>query len=111
MPMNYFAIERNNQCWSPVTLQSRNGNSDFTNFMEMTYEEMKSSENLEEFVLAAMDATNESSGGNDDQTIVTLVGEDNAFIWSIVMGPEENGLVRYSLVDWKKDDKIYRYEP
>lgn len=108
--MNYFAIERNGQCWSPVVLQSRNGDSDFSSFVEMTYDEMKSDERLEDFVVAAMNATNEASGTGDDQTIVTLIGEDDIFIWSIIMGPGENDAIMYNLVDWKKDGHMYRYE-
>ena len=109
--MSYFAIERNGRGWSPVMLKSRNGDSDFTNFMEMTYDEMKSNEFLEEFIVAAMEATNEASHTEDDQTVVTLVGEDGVFIWGIIMGPGENNDIHYNLVDWKKDGKSYRYEP
>ena len=111
MSKNYFAIERNEKCWSPVVLHSRNGNSDFSDFMEMSYDEMKSSERLDDFVVAAMDATNEISGTSDDQTIVTLVGADGVFIWSVIMGHGENEEIRYSLVDWKKDGHNYRYAP
>lgn len=109
MSKNYFAIERNGNCWSPVALQSRNGDGDFSDFMGMTYDEMKSDERLEEFVIAAMEATNEASGTDDDQTIVTLVGEDGAFIWSVMMGPGENDNIMYNLVDWTSDGHVYRY--
>lgn len=108
--MNYFAIERKGRCWSPVALKSRNGSSDFTDFTKMTYDEMKSNEHLEEFIIAAMEATNEASGTDDDQTVVTLVGGDGVFIWGIIMGPGENDDIQYNLVDWKKDGKSYRYE-
>ena len=111
MSKSYFAIERNGQCWSPVMLKSRNGNSDFSNFLEMTYNEMKSNEDIEKFVVAAMDATNSISGTADDQTVVTLVGEDGVFIWGIIMGPGEDGDIKYSFVDWKIDGKSYRYDP
>lgn len=111
MSNKYFAIERNNKTWMPVMLQSRNGDSDFSDFLEMTYDEMKSSENLEEFVIAAMEATNEASGTDDDQTVVTLVGEDGFFIWGIMMGPGENYQIQYCLIDWLKDGNHYRYEP
>ena len=109
--MKYFAIERKNQCWSPVMLQSRNGESDFSDFLEMTYDEMKASDNLEDFVIAAMEATNEASGTTDDETMVTLIGEDECFVWGILMGQGENDDIRYSLIDWQKDGKHYRYEP
>lgn len=107
--MNYFAIERNGECWSPVVLQSRNGDSDFSDFLNMTYDEMKNDDRLEEFVVAAMEATNQASETDDDQTIVTLIGEDGVFIWSVMMGPGENDDIMYNLVDWKKDGHMYRY--
>ena len=111
MSDNYFAIERNGRCWTSLTLKSRNGDSDFSELMDMTYDEMKSNNNIEKFVIAAMQATNEISGTEDDQTIVNLVGQDGVFIWGIVMGPGENGEIRYLFVNWKKDGKNYRYEP
>lgn len=111
MSRNYFAIERNGKCWSPVILKSRNGDSDFTSFLEMAYDEMKSSVDLDRFVVAAMEATNEVSGTCDEQTVVTLVGEDGVFIWGIIMGPGADEDIQYNLVDWKKDGKSYRYEP
>lgn len=111
MSKNYFAIERNGRCWSPVILHSKDGSDDFANFMEMTYDEMKSNEYLDEFIVTAMEATNEASGTGDDQTVVTLVSEDGVFIWGILMGVGENdGDINYSLIDWKKDGKNYRYE-
>ena len=110
MSKNYFAIERNGRCWDPVMLQSRNGDSDFSSFMNMTYDEMKSSEDIEKFIVAAMEATNEISGTADDQTVVNLVGEDGVFIWGIIMGPGENEDINYAFVDWKKDGKSYKYE-
>ena len=109
MSDNYFAIERNETCWSPVVLQSRNGDTDFSAFLDMTYDEMKSSDMLESFVIASMNATNEISGTEDEQTAVTLVGEDGNFIWGIIMGPGEDDQIQYVLVDYKQDGKTYRY--
>lgn len=109
--MNYFAIERDNQCWTNVILADSNGNAVFDDFLNMSYDEMKSSERLNDFVVASMDAANTKTTNEDYQTIVTLVGEDNVFIWSIIMGPGENDMIRYALVDWKKDGYSYRYEP
>lgn len=109
--MNYFAIERNGQCWTNVLLADSNGDPTFDEFLDMTYDEMKSSDRLPDFVVSVMDATNSAVDKSDDQTIVTLIGEDGVFIWSVIMGPGENDIVRYSLVDWKKDGKNYRYTP
>lgn len=109
--MNYFAIERNDQCWTNVILADSNGDPTFDEFLDMTYDEMKSSDRLSDFVVSVMDATNDAVDKSDDQTIITLIGEDGVFIWSVIMGPGENDMVRYSLVDWKKDGKNYRYTP
>ena len=109
MGKNYFAIERNEQCWSPVILADRNGNAVYEEFLDMSYDDMKNSALLEDFVVAAMEAADRNCGVDDDQTIVTLVGNDDVFIWSIIMG-YENDDIRYCLVDWKKDGKSYRYE-
>ena len=109
MDKNYFAIERNNKSWTPVVLVNHNGDPAFEEFLDMSYDEMKSNHKLSDFVVAAMDAANRKSDSVDDQTIVTLVSADNTFIWSVIMGPEQD-MIRYVLVDWKKDGKNYRYE-
>jgi hypothetical protein len=109
MSKNYFAIERNGECKSPVILADRNGNVAFAEFLEMSHEEMETSTLLEDFVVASMEAADRICGVEDDQTIVTLVGSDDVFIWSIIMG-YENDDIRYCLVDWKKDGYSYRYE-
>jgi hypothetical protein len=88
-------------------LKDRDGNVKFENYLDKTYDEMKTSEDLEEFVVAVMDAANGDSGNN---TIINLIGEDGVFIWGIIMGPDEDDGVRYVLVDWKKEGKSYRYE-
>lgn len=111
MSKNYFAIERDNKCWSPVILADEDGNPAFAEFLDMSYDEMKSSGMLSDFVVAAMDAANRKYGSDDKQTIVTLVGTDNVFICGILMGCGENDMIQYNLVDWKKDGKNYRYEP
>lgn len=109
MSKNYFAIERNGECKSPVILADRNGNVVFKEFLDMSYDEMKNSALLEDFVVDSMEAADRNCGVDDDQTIVTLVGNDDVFIWSIIMG-YENDNIRYCLVDWKKDGYSYRYE-
>ena len=108
--MSYFAVERNRDCWMNVG-DANIGEVSFENFSKMTYDEMKSSEHLESFVVYVMDSTNIASGTDDYQTTVTLIGEDGVFIWGIVMMPGENEDIRYALVDWKKDGKSYRYNP
>ena len=106
--MNRFAIECNDRFIENVCLTDSNGNPIFTDFVNMTYDEMKSSEDLENFVDANMDAAICMFGNNIDQVAVTLIDENDIFIWSIMMGIVDNQL-RYVLVDWKKDGKNYRY--
>lgn len=110
--MNYFTIERNGECYSHVILADSDGNPAYTEFLDMAYEEMKNSEKLEDFVITAMEAADRkaSSGYMYDDTVVTLVGEDDCFIWGIIMGYDGEH-IRYNLVNWKADGKNYRYAP
>ena len=103
--MSYFAIEHNQTCLDHVVIKDKYDNVMFSNYLNMTYDEMKSSEDLEEFVVAVMDAA------GDGQVLITLVDDDDIFIWSIIIGTSDDDGLRYVLVDWKKDGKSYRYEP
>lgn len=109
--MSYFTVERNGNCWEHVTLQDRDGVNNFADFTNMTYDDIKFDDRLDEFVMAIMEATNEISSSDDDNTIVTLIGDDDIFIWSIIMSPGEDDNIIYNLVDWKSDGKSYRYVP
>ena len=109
--MNYFVVERGGRCWENVILQNTDGNVVFENYLGTTYDEMKAQEDLDSFVVAVMDATNAVSDNSDEQTIITLVGEDDIFVWSVIMGAGADDNIMYSLVDWKKDGKNYRYAP
>lgn len=108
--MNYFAIERNQSCWSPVLLADSDGNLAYTEFLDMTYEEMKNSEKLEDFVIAAMEAADSKSDGEDDYSdvVVTLIGEDDFFIWGIIMSAEGDDIT-YKIVNWQDGGKHFKY--
>ena len=110
MSKNYFSIEYQNQCYSPVLLADSDGKPTFAEFLDMTYEEMKNSEKLEDFVIAAMEAADRKSGGEDDYSdvVVTLIGEDGFFIWGIIMSSEGDDIT-YKVVDWKADGKHFKY--
>ena len=110
MSKNYFSIERNGECQSPVILADSNGDQVFAEFLEMNYDEMKSSELLDDFVAAAMEASDSMCDAEEAQAIITLIGDDDVFIWSIIMGYDGDD-IRYVLVDWKKDGYNYRYTP
>lgn len=104
--MSYFAIESEGRYRDHVVIADENGNVVFENYLDLTYDEMKYQTDLEDFVLAVMDAM----GDDGDQIAVTLVGEDDIFIWSIIIGMVDDE-IRYNMVDWKADGKNYRYEP
>ena len=104
--MNHFAIECNGLCRENVILLDANGNVMFADYLEKDYEEMKYSTDLEDFVCAVMDACEELG---EDQAAITLIDKDGWFIWGIILGYVDDDL-RYSLVNWRKDDKKYRYE-
>jgi hypothetical protein len=107
MSKNYFTIECNQQYWEHVVLKDKDGNVKFEDYLNKTYDEMKSSEDLNEFVVAVMDA---ASGDTNSNAIINLLDEDGIFVWGIIMGPDGDDGVRYVLVDWNKDGKSYRYE-
>ena len=110
MTKNYFAVERAGKCICPVVIKDEDGEVHFEDLMNMNYEEMKSYKNLDIFITAVMDATNECFEENDDQTIVTLIGEDDVFIWGVLIGPGENtDEMVYKTINWKEDGKSYRY--
>ena len=104
--MSYFAVEYGGNYQDHIALVDSDGNHAFENYLNLTYNEMKEQEDLDEFVIAMMDATTDG----EDQVVVTLIGDDDVFIWSIIMGVVDEE-IRYNLVDWQKDGKKYRYEP
>ena len=109
--MSYFAIEREGAYKDHFTIKDNETDSIvFTNYLDMTYDEMSSQKDLEDFVCAIMDVADSMEGNADTDTILTLVDEDGIFIWSIITG-YVNDELRYVLVDWKKDGKNYRYTP
>lgn len=110
MTKNYFAIERKGCCFEHMCITNNLGYLMFEDLMNMSYDEMKSYDKLEEFVASAMKISDELFESNDAETVITLVGEDDVFIWGIIIGPEDNESLRYVLVDWTKDGRSYRYE-
>ena len=105
MNKNYFAIERNGKCLEDIVIKFDDSVA-FEDLMNMSYEEMKSYDDIEKFVAAVMDATSDLGG---EQLVVNLVGPDDVFIWGIIIGIYGDDY-NYVFVDWHKDGKNYRYE-
>jgi hypothetical protein len=111
MIANYFSIEREGKCATPVVIRDENNVVAFEDLMNMSYEEMKAYKDLELFVDCVMDVANEYFEESDAQTTITLIGKDNVFIWGILIGPANDpSQLKYALINWKKDGKSYRYE-
>ena len=110
MTNNYFAIERTGRCIETL-IMGEDGTILFEDLMKMSYEEMKAYDNIEGFVVTVMDMVNTYFEEDDEPTTITLVGDDEVFIWGILMskGNDEES-IQYSFIDWKKDGKSYRYE-
>ena len=107
--MAYFAIERNRSCIDHVEIIDGQ-NKIFKDIKQMSYDEIKKCEYLEEFIVAVIDATNTFFDEADDQTVITLIDNDDIFIWSVIIFPgDSEGDLRYTLVDWNKDGKKYKY--
>ena len=109
MVKNYFTVERSGKVIDSVVINDKDGNLAFEDVMNMSYDELRSYEDIDMFITCVMDMTNEYFNESDDQTIVTLIGEDGVFIWSIMIGPGEEDDFRYAFVDWYKDGHKYRY--
>lgn len=108
---NYFAVERTNRCVDHLCIKRDDGIIAFEDIMNMSYEEVVAYKDVDIFVTAVMDAANEYFNEGDEQTIVTLVGNDDIFIWSILIGPgNNNDQLNYAFINWKKDGESYRYE-
>ena len=110
MTKNYFAIERSGKCIDRVLLKREDGTIAFEDLMNMSYGELKGYLNIEEFVTCVMDVTNAHLSENDDLTLITLIDENNIFIWSVLIGPGDDAdEFKYGLIDWRQDGKSYRY--
>ena len=111
MANNYFSIERNGKCADKIIIKCEDGKIAFENIMNMSYEKIKAYDKIGEFITGIMDAANAYFKDGDEQTLVTLVGQDDIFIWGILIGPGDNeDELTYALIDWGKDGKKYRYE-
>lgn len=111
MAKNYFAIERNGECYEPVTIRDKDGNIWFEDLMNLSYTEMKNYDRIEEFVCVVMDVTNKLTNSNDENTAITLIDEDGFFIWGIIIGSsKDSDEIHYVFIDWQKDGQHFKYD-
>lgn len=111
MTDNYFSIERAGKCHDNVVFRDNNEDLVFEDLMNMSCGEAQTYDNIDMFVECVMDVSNQLFGSDDDQTIITLIGKDSVFIWSMIVGVgDDKEELKYVFVDWKKDGRSYRYE-
>ena len=110
MSKNYFVIERVGKCADHVNIVDNKGDIVFDDIMDISYGQLKKYDRLDEFVASVNSIADDYFGSVEESTIVTLVGPDDVFKWSIMIGAEQNsGILRYSLIDWLSDGNKYRY--
>ena len=110
MTKNYLVVEREGKTIDNLQIKVED-ELVFTEVLSKSYNELKEYEDISDFIVAAMSATNSLFEEGDDQTLITLVGDDDVFIWSILVIVEEgDDVLHYAFVDWGKDGKKYRYE-
>lgn len=108
---NYFVVERSGKYIEHLSFLKDDGTIAFEDVVNMSYDDIKQYEHIEEFVVATMDATNQYFNESDAETLITLVGDDDVFIWSILIGSDRNNEdIRYAFIDWLKEGRKYRYE-
>ena len=110
MKHSYFAVERGGKCVDHITIRTDDFKTAFKDLMNMSYDEMKAYDHMQSFVVAVMDAANSYFNSIDEMTVITLVGADDVFIWSVIINSENSDKMNYAFVDWKKDGKYYRYK-
>lgn len=110
--MSYFSIERSGQQVDHVVLLDNDGHTSYEEVLDMTLEDLKTYDKLEEMICVFMDASNEYFNSSvDEETLITLIGDDDVFIWSLLIGPGDVADdLMYHFINWKADGKSYRYE-
>ena len=110
MSKNYFVVERVGKYAEHINILDNNGDIVFGDIMDLSYNELKRYDRLDEFVASVNSIADDYFGSAEESTIVTLVGPDDVFKWSIMIGTEQDsGILRYSLIDWISDGNKYRY--
>ena len=96
MNNNYFAIEYKGYC-----LDHCQPNNDLVKeFSNMSYEDILKHD-LDEFICNTLDYVETSFDYEGEEVIVTLIGEDDIFIWSVVMQQIDDENVKYvTYVEW-----------
>ena len=107
--MNTFSIEHGNGFVQCVCFVDYNGVTSHEEVSALTFEELSNYDKIDYFIKGILEACDQFFGESDEEIYVTLVREDGYFIWGVCLIP--NGeYITYQLIDWTKDDQLFRYE-
>lgn len=107
--MNTFSIEHGNGFVQGVCFVDFNGNISHEEISALTFEELSNYDKIDYFIEGILEASNQFFGESDEEIYVTLVREDGYFIWGVILNPDGDSIT-YQLIDWTKDDQLFRYE-
>lgn len=112
MNESYFVIEQNDKYLEDVVLLDADQNILHEEIMNMSYEEMKEYDRLEDFLWEAYWASEDYFDTKGEATIISLVDSYDTLVWGILFGPDpdDEELLRYCFIDCGKDGKIYKYQ-
>lgn len=109
---NYFVIEQNDNYLEGVVLLDSDQNVLHEEIMNMSYEEMKEYDKLEDFLWEAYFASESSFETKGENTVISLVDSEDTLVWGILFGPDpdDEEALRYCFINWGEDGKIYKYQ-
>lgn len=107
--MNTFSIEHGNGFVKDVCFMDNNGIVPHEEISVLTFEELSNYDKIDYFIEGILAASEQLFGESNEEIYVTLVGEDGYFIWGVCLIP--NGeYITYQLIDWTKDEQLFKYE-
>lgn len=109
---NYFVIERNDNYLEGVVLLDSDQNVLHEEIMNMSYEEMKEYDKLDDFLWEAYFASESYFETKGENTVISLVDSEDTLVWGILFGPDpdDEEALRYCFINWGEDGKIYKYQ-
>lgn len=109
---NYFVIERNDNYLEGVVLLDSDQNVLHEEIMNMSYEEMKEYDKLDDFLWEAYFASESYFETKGENTVISLVDSEDTLVWGILFGPDPDNeeALRYCFINWGEDGKIYKYQ-
>lgn len=109
---NYFVIEQNDNYLEGVVLLDSDQNVLHEEIMNMSYEEMKEYDKLEDFLWEAYFASESYFETKGENTVISLVDSEDTLVWGILFGPDpdDEEALRYCFINWGEDGKIYKYQ-